>query len=65
VDLDPNVIEPWPARRVPGLELHCTDAVAFLESYNAMGREFIQSDPPYVMASRRGSRLYRYESTDE
>jgi hypothetical protein len=37
---------------------------AFLESCNATGREFIDADPPHVMASRRGSWLYRYEYAD-
>jgi hypothetical protein len=54
VDLDPTVIEAWQARRVPGLQLHCTDAVVFLERHIATGLELIDADPPHVMASRRG-----------
>ena len=64
IDLDPAVIEAWQAR-VPELELHCVDAVAFLESYDFTGREFVYADPPYVLDSRLGGRLYRYEYTDE
>lgn len=65
IDVDPAVIKAWQARGLPGLELHCTDAVAFLKSYNFTGREFVYADPPYVMDSRRGGQLYRYEYTDD
>lgn len=66
VDIDPAVIEAWKVRELVGLELHCLDAVEFLEGYNFTGREFVYADPPYVLGSRRrGAKLYRYEYTDD
>jgi DNA adenine methylase len=41
------------------------DAVAFLEGYRFTGGEFVYSDPPYVMSSRKCQRpLYAYEYDD-
>jgi hypothetical protein len=58
----------WPQKRqqldVPGLELHHGDAVAWLESHQFTGSEFVYADPPYVMDSRRGGKLYRHEYDD-
>ncbi len=66
IDIDPAVIQAWRARAVPGLVLHCRDAVDFLEGYDFTGREFVYVDPPYVMDSRRnGAKLYRHEYTDD
>jgi DNA adenine methylase len=41
------------------------DAGQFLESYNFLGDELVYCDPPYVMASRSGRRIYKHEMTDE
>lgn len=66
IDIDPDVISKWQARDVPGLALHCLDAVDFLESHTFTGREFVYVDPPYVLGSRRrGAKLYRYEYSDD
>jgi len=64
IDADPAVIREWQRLGVPGLELHCTDAVAWLQCYSFNGSEFIYADPPYVLDSRRGGKLYRHEYTD-
>ena len=64
IDIDPEVIWTWQRLDVSGLELHCGDAVAWLKAYPFTGSEFIYADPPYVLASRRGGKLYRYEYTD-
>ena len=55
------MIEVWQQLDVPGLELHHGDAVAWLESHQITGSEFVYADPPYVMDSRRGGKLYRHE----
>lgn len=66
VDVDADVIATWAAREVPGLVLHCCDAVDFLDGYAFTGREFVYVDPPYVLSSRRrGAKMYRHEYTDE
>lgn len=64
IDVDPEVIEVWRQLDVPGLELHHGDAVAWLESHPFTGTEFVYVDPPYVMDSRRGGKLYRHEYDD-
>lgn len=64
IDIDEAVIGLWQARTVPGLELHNGDAVAWLKARKFDGTEFVYSDPPYVMDSRRGGKLYRHEYDD-
>ena len=61
IDIDREVIQAWQQLDVDGLELHCGDAVAWLEGHAFTGREFVYVDPPYVMDSRRGGKLYRHE----
>lgn len=65
IDIDADVIAKWTARQVEGLELHQVDAVAFLKRFKFTGREFVYVDPPYVMGSRRGGKLYRHEYSDD
>lgn len=65
VDIDRGVIENWRAVARPDLELHCGDAVAFLEGYQFTGREFVYVDPPYLMSTRRAGAVYQHEYTDE
>lgn len=64
IDADQEVIDTWAERQWPGLELHHGDAADFLASHAFTGREFVYVDPPYVMSTRRGGRLYRYEYSD-
>lgn len=64
IDIDREVIQAWQQLDVDGLELHCGDAVAWLEGHAFTGREFVYVDPPYVMDSRRGGKLYRHEYDD-
>ncbi|WP_242468399.1 hypothetical protein [Burkholderia plantarii] len=39
--------------------------MAWLESHQFTGSEFVYADPPYVMDSRRGGKLYRHEYDDK
>lgn len=65
LDIDRDVIDLWRVR-APGLaEFYCTDAVTFLRRYDFTGRELVYCDPPYVMKTRRGGRIYKHEYTDE
>lgn len=64
IDIDREVIQAWQQLDVDGLELHCGDAVAWLEGHVFNGLEFVYVDPPYVMDSRRGGKLYRHEYDD-
>jgi len=64
IDVDRSVIDAHDGR-LPGVELHCIDAVNFLKSYLFTGRELVYADPPYLMETRKGGPLYRHEYTDE
>ena len=41
-----------------------TDATRWMKDYNFTGNEFIYVDPPYLMETRKGGKLYDYEYTD-
>ena len=74
IDIDPDVVAAWrdwenefylfdpykPHRKI----LEC-DAVIFLKKWNPGKNTFVYCDPPYVMESRAGGRIYNHEYTDE
>lgn len=41
------------------------DALCFLDQYRFTGRELVYCDPPYLMSTRSGRRMYRYELDTE
>lgn len=66
VDVDDVVIARWRevGRRRPfDLELHCMDAVAFLEAFTFKGGELVYCDPPYVRSTRTRD-MYAHEYSD-
>ncbi|MEM6646967.1 MAG: DNA adenine methylase [Bacteroidota bacterium] len=65
LDADPAVIEVWQAHpeRPPRLTLHHADAAAWLQAHPFRGDEFVYLDPPYLMETRKGGRLYAVEYT--
>lgn len=63
IDADGGVIQHY--RNRAGITAIHGDAAGFLRTYPFQGDELIYADPPYVMSSRRGGRLYRHEYTDE
>ncbi len=65
VDLDERVIDRWRIEQPDACELHQVDAVAFLESFPFAGDELVYVDPPYVPETRRRSRVYRCDYTDD
>ena len=65
VDIDPGVIETASSWGLPGLVLHNVDALAFLNGYPFDGRELVYLDPPYVGATKKNRRYYRYEYSDD
>jgi DNA adenine methylase len=65
IDIDADVIRTASAWDVPGLVLHNGDALAFLDGYAFDGRELVYLDPPYMAATKRNRRYYRYEYSDE
>ncbi len=41
------------------------DAGSFLDNYQFKGGEFVYVDPPYLMETRKGGKLYDFEYTDQ
>jgi DNA adenine methylase len=64
IDIDAQVMEQFAG--VSGVELYCSDAVAFLRGfdYAAAGRVLIYADPPYLLETRTSRHRYRYEYSD-
>ena len=50
-----------PSRRYRG---GCLDGIEFLRVYPFTGKELVYCDPPYLMSTRSGRRLYKHEMTD-
>lgn len=51
-------------RRRTSLYLKLVDGVGFLEGYRLTGKELVYCDPPYLMSTRTGKRLYEFEMSD-
>lgn len=64
VDADSVPLDKLRPRLLPSTTVVHGDAAAFLRGYVWRGGEFVYCDPPYVMASRSGRRIYRHEMTD-
>ena len=65
VDIDPDAIRAASTWDVPGLVLRRSDALSFLADYDFDGDELVYADPPYVSATKKHRRYYRYEYSDE
>lgn len=65
LDLDVRVIDRWRIEQPGVCELHQVDAVEFLEAFHFAGDELVYVDPPYVPDTRRRSRVYRCDYTDD
>ncbi|MBL4761513.1 MAG: DNA adenine methylase [Gammaproteobacteria bacterium] len=63
VDSDAAVISEWQDNE--NATVICGDAIQFLRNYNWKGEELIYCDPPYVMESRTGGKLYNHEFSDD
>lgn len=61
IDLDERVIEGLRGKN--NTTAICGDGIQFLRDYSWKGGEIVYCDPPYVMESRTGGSLYRYEFT--
>jgi len=66
IDLDGKVVA---GRRkdigIPGCIVIQGDAGRFLCEYKFTGNEFVYCDPPYLMETRRGGKIYKHEYTTE
>jgi site-specific DNA-adenine methylase len=64
IDIDAAVVEDRKLDLVlSGLTVVNADAAEFLADYQFKGNEFVYCDPPYVMETRKGGRIYRHEYT--
>lgn len=71
IDLDPAVISSWRSaidkNEVETLTVINADAARWLADYRELfefsGREFVYADPPYLMETRKGGKLYDFEYT--
>ena len=64
IDIDPFVITRWRNMSELPCEVVCADAVQYLDGIAVDAQTLIYADPPYVPATRRRSRVYRYDYTD-
>lgn len=64
IDIDPAVIAGWRTQPLQATTLIAGDALAFLRTYAFRGDEFIYCDPPYLRASRRRAKVYRFDYED-
>ena len=68
IDVDAAVIDKWkdrPEYQTSDYTFICGDAGSLISEMKMTGRELIYSDPPYLMATRKGGRLYKHEMTDD
>ena len=61
IELDPVVIRQWQRRGTLPFQLVKADAASFLDGYPFTGGELVYADPPYLPATRRQQRMYRYD----
>jgi site-specific DNA-adenine methylase len=64
IDIDPAVTNAWAGTR-QDLTIINEDASGWLRQYQFTGREFVYADPPYLMETRKGGKLYNFEYTTE
>jgi DNA adenine methylase len=65
IDIDPSVIEGWFRITDCPCELVFGDAVQYLNTLTLNQNALIYADPPYVLSTRRRSRVYRFDYTDD
>jgi len=64
IDIDPAVIAKWKNMSTAPCEVVCADAVQYLDGIKVDAQTLIYADPPYVRATRKRSRVYRFDYTD-
>jgi len=66
IDLDETVLSQG---RYPDTELHCGDAVSYLDTFDyggsRKGRVLIYADPPFLLSTRTSTARYKFEYTDD
>ncbi len=65
VDVDSTLVATWSKRPSLPCELVCADAVDYLSTRHLDQQTLIYADPPYVSSTRKRSRIYKHEYSDE
>jgi DNA adenine methylase len=65
IDADVGLIATWKAKGWRSTNFICGDAISYLRNYKFCGKELIYCDPPYVLSSRKGGRIYKHELTED
>lgn len=65
MDADAIVCDHWKTLALPGCTVIHGDALIFLHTYPFTGNELVYCDPPYILSTRRGGKIYRHEMTDD
>lgn len=65
IDADAAVIEYWKNKNLPAATFINGDARSEINKIELKGEELIYADPPYMMSTRKGGRLYKHEYTDD
>jgi len=65
IDIDPAVIGKWKKMPDRPCDLVCTDAVQYLAGQTIDEKTLIYADPPYVRNTRKRSRVYRHDYSDD
>lgn len=63
IDLDQSLLD---TALYPDVELHCTDSIGYLDSFNyaGSGRVLIYADPPYLLQTRTSTARYQHEFSE-
>lgn len=61
IELDPAALQQWDKISIPNMELINGNALVQLGEFKFSGAELVYADPPYLLQTRRGGRIYRCE----
>jgi nucleoside 2-deoxyribosyltransferase len=65
IDIDPKVVANWKALPAIPCDIVCADATQYLNKLAVDQKTLIYADPPYLPCTRKRSRVYRFDYTDE
>jgi len=66
VELDELTYQKWRgSTEKPGINIIKGDGISWLKKYEWQGDEFVYCDPPYMMETRTGGKIYNHEMTNK
>jgi len=64
IELDETIYKKWSVwKGKPGINVKNSDGISWLKNYEWKGDEFVYCDPPYMMETRTGRKIYNHEMT--